>query len=367
MKVRFVSVFIILAFTTLACGISAPDIAQKLPELAESLPEQLEDLDGPIPPGLEPELEATVGAAYTMEATLMAYDPRFEDSSASWDRFDFLPQPDYTPIAKPEADTYMVGQTVPMGNMYFTLLNWVHTYEPGYEYVVTDMIFTADAGSARYIDPSLAFHLKDQNGVEFSPTSWTCQNFWVNPGVSTLQRCSFNVPLNQGSRLYFLFDPTNGGVDPAVGSKPFYVDLGPVQCGVGFPPQTLPELQPFGQSYRVGPLQVTVLGIEYQQADEFWYGDSLQAAVLTLSIQNVSGQTVTVNPLNEYWLRDSIGRDYAADPSVLTGTALSTTEILPGGTLTGQISYPVPVDTTIVAAIWDANWLSGGQVFFSVQ
>ncbi len=88
--------------------------------------------------------------------------------------------------------------------------------------------------------------------------------------------------------------------------------------------------------------------------------------VTTLSVTNKSNETIKLWPSTQTYVRDTEGGSFVMHPTTTIIKPYLAGEIEPGQTVTGELSYDVPVDVTNARLFIDPGWNSMQPVVFAL-
>jgi hypothetical protein len=131
------------------------------------------------------------------------------------------------------------------------------------------------------------------------------------------------------------------------------------------PKQTTQALYTPGSQIVSGKAQFQIDNITYSNgSSHFAAPEGKQYLILSFTLKNVSKETISILPANDTYVKDSNGNVYSLSPVGLDNP-FRAGELLPGDTITGQLSYLVPKDTPLKLYI-DALW-SGSLIAIAVK
>ena len=132
------------------------------------------------------------------------------------------------------------------------------------------------------------------------------------------------------------------------------------------PPPTLANTFKVGDIISVGDLEMTVLGWEFSEGEEYFEPDDGNIfVVIDVVFENKGSEAEIISTLLSMELKDSTGRSYNIDLFATTSESASSPdgEIAPGEKVRGPVGFQVPIDAEGLIFVFDADIFGTGKVF----
>lgn len=122
-----------------------------------------------------------------------------------------------------------------------------------------------------------------------------------------------------------------------------------------------PRATALGQALATAAYNLRLSDLKYDQTGDDTYkpASGNEFVVITLTISNLTSQSLQFLPVLQTYLKDSRGKSYSLTPAPLD-SPIQSGSLLPGDTISGQVSYEVPIGTTDLNLYFDSGWPGAG-------
>jgi len=126
-------------------------------------------------------------------------------------------------------------------------------------------------------------------------------------------------------------------------------------------PPAAPRTTALGQTFTTQAYSLQLSGLKYDSTGDDTYkpaaGDEF--VIMTLTVKNMTDQDLQFLPVLQTYLKDSSGQSYSLAPAPLDNP-IESGSILPGDTISGQVSYEVPIGKRDINLYFDSGWPGAG-------
>ncbi len=288
------------------------------------------------------------------------------------------PQPTDTPQV---VTSFEVGDVVSINDYVMVVLGWsksegndIFKPDAGKGFVAVDVLFVNQGSSSESLSSLLQMTLKDSTGQNYKPDliaqsalNVSSPDGELTAGERSRGTVGFQVP-QEANDLQFVFDASIWGTGK------IFVDLGPDPISYD-PPSELDgevtlDMYSIGETIIIGDFALTVNGVTFPEGNDFNKpDDGKRFIIVDVTFDNVSGDSTNLSSAAQMTLKDSTGQKYNVDimASVASGGSTPDGELVAGEKLRGQVGYQVPIDSTGLVFVFDANIFGAGKVFVALE
>ncbi len=285
-----------------------------------------------------------------------------------------------TPLP-PQEVIYEVGDIISINDTVLVILGWdqppggdFNPPDQGKKYLVVDLMIANQGERSFNSSPVFQMTLKDPSGQKYNINSKAniasgsnIPNGEVNPGEVIRGKVGFHVPEAQ-TDFIFVYEAN------LIGIGEVSVDLGSTPIAMD-PPADLnlahrQEIFSVGEQIEISGLVIQVMGFSYPSGSEIVKPKTDYKFVsVDVQVENQGEVVQEITSIVQMYLKDSTGEKYTfhLGAQSIIDSGLPDDELQPGERIRGQIGFQVPIDTTSLTFVFDAEVFGFGKAFIALE
>lgn len=296
--------------------------------------------------------------------------------------------PESKPTEKPAEPTatvkavenYNVGDIVKIGDVILVVLGWEDLAgndfakpDDGKKFIAVEIVIVNNTKSSLSISSLLQMTLKDETGQKYEPDfsattlAKSSPDGELAPGEKKRGQIGFQVPADVKG-MVFVFDESlfgAGKVFVAMGDSPAIVEAPAEIMG-----ETNQEIFKVGETVNIQNVNLTVNSISNPDGNEFTKPeDGKKFLVVDVTIENTSTEVQNISSLLQMSVKDGTGQEYAVDfaATTIVDGASPDGELAAGEKVRGQVGFQVPADAKGLVFVFDASVFGSGKIMVGLE